>query len=78
MRQQTASDLKDAVVVRGWEPELGCTLEQVLRAAISTGCQATALGQAIIEVNRMVCPRNGMLYDLVSLLTVAAVILSSA
>ena len=55
MRQQTASDLKGATVVRGWEPEQGCTLEHVLGAAHSTGCQASALGQAIVEVNRMVC-----------------------
>ena len=56
---------------------MGCTLEQVLRAALSTGCQATALGQAIIEVNRMVCPPICMLYDLVSQYQLAASLCSN-
>jgi deoxyhypusine synthase len=41
-------------VIRGWDPNTGTDLDSVLGAMLTSGFQATALGQAIEEVNSMV------------------------
>jgi hypothetical protein len=41
-------------VIRGWDFNDGATLDGIMAAMLTTGCQATALGQAVVEVNRMV------------------------
>lgn len=53
----------DAIHVRGHDFSLDCTLDGVMRSMLSTGLQASALGQAVIEVNRMLdwhlgCPED--------------------
>lgn len=44
----------DAVTIKGWDFNQGNTLDQLMQSMLQTGLQATALGQAINEVNRMV------------------------
>ena len=44
----------DAVHIRGWDFDAGASLDGVMGAMLATGLQATALGQAVQEVNRMV------------------------
>mmetsp|Transcript_3988 Transcript_3988/g.10273 ORF Transcript_3988/g.10273 Transcript_3988/m.10273 type:complete len:365 (+) Transcript_3988:117-1211(+) len=45
---------EDAPTVRGWDFSQGCDLDGVMAAMLTSGFQATALGQAVIEVNRMI------------------------
>jgi len=40
--------------IRGWDFNDGCSLDGIMGAMLRTGCQATALGQAVDEINRMV------------------------
>lgn len=48
----------ETVAIRGWDPDAeaagGCLLDGLMAAMLRTGLQATALGQAVDEVNRMV------------------------
>ena len=46
--------MKGALPVRGWDPTLGCSIDSIMQALLGTGCQASTLGQAVQEVNRMV------------------------
>ena len=46
--------MEGALPVRGWDPSAGCSIDAIMQAALSTGCQASTLGQAVQEVNRMV------------------------
>lgn len=41
-------------VIRGYDFNAGCDLDGILGSMLTTGFQATAFGQAINEVNRMV------------------------
>lgn len=43
----------EAVNIRGWDFNEGNSLDSIMGSMLSTGLQATALGQAIEEVNRM-------------------------
>lgn len=44
-----------SVLIRGYEFGKGeCTLDALMSSMLSTGLQASALGQAVVEVNRMV------------------------
>ncbi|KAL6773897.1 DHS1 [Auxenochlorella protothecoides x Auxenochlorella symbiontica] len=44
----------DSVLIRGFEfGKEACTLDALMSSMLSTGLQASALGQAIVEVNRM-------------------------
>lgn len=45
---------EDAPTIRGHDFNDGCDLDALLSSMLRTGLQATALGQAINEVNRMV------------------------
>lgn len=45
---------EDAPTIRGHDFNDGCDLDSLLGSMLRTGLQATALGQAINEVNRMV------------------------
>lgn len=49
---------EDAVTIKGWDFNDGASLDSLLGSMLQTGLQATALGQAIHEVNRMV--RSGV------------------
>lgn len=56
----------DSVLIRGFEfGKEACTLDALMSSMLSTGLQASALGQAIVEVNRMVRKRDGDLRMLV-------------
>ena len=44
----------DLPTIQGWDFNRGNDLDGILGAMLNTGCQATSLGQAINEVNRMV------------------------
>jgi deoxyhypusine synthase len=44
----------DAVTIRGYDFNDGRDLDALLESMLRTGLQATALGQAINEINRMV------------------------
>ena len=46
----------EAQVIRGWDFDEGNEMDGILGAMLNTGIQATALGRAFAEVNRMVCP----------------------
>ena len=46
---------QDAKIVKGWDFSLGCDLDGMMQAMLYSGFQATALGQAVEEVNKMVC-----------------------
>lgn len=48
---------QDAPTIRGYDFNEGRDLDGLLESMLRTGLQATALGQAINEVNRMVRPR---------------------
>ena len=41
-------------VIKGWDFNDGASLDGIMASMLTTGCQASALGQAVIEVNRMV------------------------
>jgi deoxyhypusine synthase len=41
-------------VIKGWDFNDGASLDGIMAAMLTTGCQASALGQAVNEVNRMV------------------------
>jgi hypothetical protein len=43
-----------AHTIRGWDFNDGCDLDSLLGSMTFTGFQASALGQAIVEINRMV------------------------
>ena len=45
---------QDTPTVQGWNFDNGCDLDSLLGSMLRTGCQASALGQAIVEVERMV------------------------
>ncbi|EFN58581.1 hypothetical protein CHLNCDRAFT_19955 [Chlorella variabilis] len=45
---------EDAPTIRGYDFNQGCDLDGLLESMMRTGLQATALGQAIHEVNRMI------------------------
>jgi deoxyhypusine synthase len=45
-------------VIRGVDFDHGTDLDAVMGAMLTTGFQATALGQAVNEVNRMVSKRG--------------------
>lgn len=40
--------------IRGWDFDQGCSLDGIMDAMLCTGIQATALGRAVNEVNRMI------------------------
>jgi len=40
--------------IRGWDFDQGCSLDGIMGAMLNTGIQATALGRAVNEVNRMI------------------------
>ena len=40
--------------VKGWDFSQGCDLDGIMQAMLTSGFQATALGQAVEEVNNMV------------------------
>lgn len=40
--------------IRGWDFDNGSNLDGIMQAMLSTGIQATALGRAVNEVQRMV------------------------
>lgn len=44
---------EDALTIRGYDFNKGCDLDGLLESMLRTGLQATALGQAVNEVNRM-------------------------
>ena len=44
----------DAVGIRGFDFNQECTLDSLMSSMLTTGFQASALGQAVVEVNRMV------------------------
>lgn len=46
--------IPEAPIIKGHDFSNGCDLDSILGAMITSGFQATALGQAIEEVNRMV------------------------
>ena len=46
--------LPETPAIKGWDFNQGCSLDGILASMLTTGFQATALGQAIHEVNRMV------------------------
>ena len=45
-------------IIKGWDFNDGASLDGIMAAMLTTGCQATALGQAVNEVNRMVSERG--------------------
>lgn len=45
---------EDALSIRGYDFNQGCDLNGLLESMLRTGLQATSLGQAVNEVNRMV------------------------
>lgn len=47
-------------IIAGWDFNAGATLDGIMASMLTTGCQASALGQAVIEVNRMVSRREKM------------------
>ena len=50
-----SKDLKgDALVIHGHDFNTGSSLDAILSSMLTTGCQASHLGKAIAEVNRMV------------------------
>jgi hypothetical protein len=49
---------EDAPTIRGYDFNQGCDLDGLMESMLRTGLQATALGQAIAEVNRMVRRRR--------------------
>ena len=40
--------------IRGWDFDQGTSLDGIMGAMLTSGIQATALGRAVNEVNRMV------------------------
>lgn len=44
----------DARVIQGHDFNRGCSLDSLMASMLTTGLQASSLGQAIDEVNRMV------------------------
>jgi deoxyhypusine synthase len=52
VKSETMPD--DAPTVRGWDFSDGADLDGIMAAMLTSGFQATALGQAVNEVNRMV------------------------
>jgi hypothetical protein len=59
--------IPDTPVIRGHDFNSGRSLDQIMESMLTTGFQATTLGQAINEVNRMVraSHRPASLYDTV-------------
>eukprot|EP00193_Tetraselmis_chui_P015628 CAMPEP_0177781838 /NCGR_PEP_ID=MMETSP0491_2-20121128/18097_1 /TAXON_ID=63592 /ORGANISM="Tetraselmis chuii, Strain PLY429" /LENGTH=361 /DNA_ID=CAMNT_0019301997 /DNA_START=1 /DNA_END=1086 /DNA_ORIENTATION=+ len=52
VKSETMPD--DAPTVRGWDFSDGADLDGIMAAMLTSGFQATALGQAVNEVNRMI------------------------
>ncbi|KAK9831860.1 hypothetical protein WJX81_002783 [Elliptochloris bilobata] len=46
-----------SATIRGWDFNDGCSLDGIMAAMLRTGCQATSLGQAVEEINRMIAWR---------------------
>lgn len=44
---------EDAIQIRGYDFNSGSNLDELMKSMMYTGLQATALGQAVLEVNRM-------------------------
>lgn len=59
----------EAQAVRGWDFDNGCSLDGIMNAMLHTGIQATALGRAVQEVNRMV--------ELISLYTISPILVNA-
>lgn len=49
-----SAETPTSATVRGWDFNNGCSLDGIMAAMLRTGCQATSLGQAVDEINRMV------------------------
>lgn len=52
----TGSIPEGSQVIRGWDFDQGNTMDGIMGAMLTTGIQATALGRAMNEINRMVSP----------------------
>ncbi len=52
--QPSASIPEGTPTIRGWDFNDGVSLNGIMDSMLRTGCQASALGQACNEVNRMV------------------------
>jgi deoxyhypusine synthase len=50
----------DTAIIKGHDFSKGSDLDSIMSAMITSGFQATALGQAIEEVNRMVSSKGQM------------------
>ena len=53
--QPSASLPQGTATIRGYDFNQGVSLTGIMDSMLTTGCQASALGQACNEVNRMVC-----------------------
>jgi deoxyhypusine synthase len=53
----TSQAINDAVQVRGYDFNKGLDYNEVFKTYVHTGFQATSLGQAIEEVNKMIAFR---------------------
>lgn len=49
-----SAEVPTTATIRGWDFNDGCSLDGIMAAMLRTGCQATSLGQAVDEINRMV------------------------
>ena len=49
-----SAEIPATATIRGWDFNDGCSLDGIMAAMLRTGCQATSLGQAVDEINRMV------------------------
>ncbi len=54
--QPSTSMPEGTATIRGWDFNDGVDLTGIMNSMLRTGCQASALGQACNEVNRMVSP----------------------
>lgn len=54
-----SAEVPSSATVRGWDFNDGCSLDGMMAAMLRTGCQATSLGQAVEEINRMVRSYTG-------------------
>lgn len=49
-----SQETPSSATIRGWDFNKGCSLDGIMGAMLRTGCQATSLGRAVDEINRMV------------------------
>jgi deoxyhypusine synthase len=56
--QKSTFDLKNATVVKGYDFNKGVNYEEILKSFKTTGFQATNMGSAIDEINKMLSTRN--------------------